>query len=1276
MKNIKSQQFLIILLVISTLFSTLLIIATSGNYSITSPFGCGSICNGGYELEGHTELYCQNNPQDCYRTIDDCKDGNNPSYEYIEDINITNLDNNSFRGGDNVEVTVVFDCDEEGDTIAINYHNGTAWTNKYLASCVVSAKQPRTVNFTLDDVKDNHSVRGAIAYGSHVSLLCSATGDNTYSDSDDITFFVNSSIEFNPPSVNQIISPTIANTYELIVPQYVQLIVDVSDDTQVDSVRAQVDWPGGTKTQDLILEVGGSYERQFINTSTVGRYNITILANDTNSNTNNTEKTYFLIVDNSNITIDNPVHQTVYPTSEQIIQFSIQNNTVIESVSYEHNYQNYSLSNGVEYGNINESLASNSFNNTDLNLSQSFNLSSTIFARQVVLRLKKSGSGVSGAQVQLRTDNSGQPSNVVLANASINPLMISNNSFSWYAYTLNETLLLQEDTVYWIVLLPAAGSTDYFEWQASNNTYSRGDFLQNNSYDLLFKIYDYYNYQTSITLLPSTNLFRAYANITSSIIRSALLTVYLDGDDPQISQVSYVPTIAQDIDPGRAINVTAKITDNSIVANALLQYKQSNESTWNNASMSNISSIYNASFIPTNTGVWHFRVFAIDPSNYTANSTVQPLNVYYEYNWSVTSTDLGSKSAFLNTNKTIDNITITSNADIPLTFSLNKTASSVPTVYYNNSEYYQFVIYAHKNVSVQVKTTGLSSESTNKVSNLLKALNASANPQQEQINFTLVSYVSGPYLYSEIISYDPTVTQSDTRISLQASITNVGNETSYNNTIIWVLPVGWSARDNLTKNVSSLVADGGSTTHNIVVDISSTAPTGATTIRLISNNSAGIDSTQSKAVTVNALIVSPPPSGGSSSSQASGGFASKSYNLNITIPFWVEVVRGTITSFEVTLFNPEPTTELKNITFKIEGLLPVYYNFSISGVELLGYRNSTSFFTTIKTPYFLGEGNYPLNFTVEAIGSGKLRSFVEPFNLLVVSEGVANHTQCLFLTKEKIGILQSIGVDPTITLEQIDTLTSLLSNKNYLLFEQECDELVQILDTALTIEESIENIKTNMQRQGSNSQALNNALDLVRQAYVEGNLQLAVKRINDVELMIESQERNYKRSPAYFFGLLENYWWQAILALIASVLVVFTVYAKTSLAYVNKQLNSLQTKKERIHDLIGRSQKKHFKDRVISGRFYEQIMQKHREQLGLLELSRQKLILKAARLKGQNKKHALLEQQKTLQNHKKYLQEKYYVQKLLDRKTFMQLIKEHNNMKARIEQELGLLKKK
>jgi hypothetical protein len=202
-----------------------IVIGLAGNVGdSTSPFGCGSNCQGGgYELSGNSEDYCNSNPVDCYNTIDDCKDGTKDTWEYINDINITSLNDTMFRVGDIIEIDVdVYSGSSGFDQVIILYTNNSAassvnWTVIYNQGFeeTISSKHFK-VNKTLDNINTSHSIRALVEYKQYTNITCGTSGGSwpIYSDTDDITFLV--SADNVPPRIN-FTSPTPGNNNSVIV---------------------------------------------------------------------------------------------------------------------------------------------------------------------------------------------------------------------------------------------------------------------------------------------------------------------------------------------------------------------------------------------------------------------------------------------------------------------------------------------------------------------------------------------------------------------------------------------------------------------------------------------------------------------------------------------------------------------------------------------------------------------------------------------------------------------------------------------------------------------------------------------------------------------------------------------------------------------------------------------------------------------------------------------------------------------------------------------------
>ncbi len=178
--------------------------------------------------------------------------------------------------------------------LVLEWWNDTSWVDvcritysidKKIDSCdllPLIERTPRTANLTLKitDNQSNLGVSGNIwTYIDYVYLVSWADPD-----------FIN-------PKVN-IYSPSIDSIYNYS--QSVPIVVNISENVEIDTVYALLEWSSGSEIILLTpLNINyfgeGIYEGFFTNTKQLDYFNVTIFANDTTGNYNDTEKTNFSI---------------------------------------------------------------------------------------------------------------------------------------------------------------------------------------------------------------------------------------------------------------------------------------------------------------------------------------------------------------------------------------------------------------------------------------------------------------------------------------------------------------------------------------------------------------------------------------------------------------------------------------------------------------------------------------------------------------------------------------------------------------------------------------------------------------------------------------------------------------------------------------------------------------------------------------------------------------------------------------------------------------------
>jgi len=1271
---------LILSFILLLIFILPLINAITGAYSTTSPFSCGANCNGGYELSGYNATYCYNNPVECYNTIDNCRDGSNYDFEFVNNIYVTDLNGTNFTGGHTVNVTVEFDCDSDGDTISISYNNGSGFRVLFDDTCSVSALVNKTYSFVLDEKQGNHTVRATIVYNGGTQMICGYNYDTTFTDTDDVTFFVHEGPDTENPRVLGV-SPNPGTVYNQSYGLIITISANITDNENVSSVRARVEWDSYNYTLDLNYVSGNLYSGNFTNITELTRYNVTIIANDTSNNVNNSETTYFTINSTTNITITSPSNRELLPYDDINLRFTI-------DYGYNADIAMYSLDNGAnttvndklsigftqsdQNGSIGES--DNAYNN----LSMSFKPSENMSVRVVALSLKRNSSGTSGSQVQIRTDNLGQPSNIVLAYGNITNTSVSTN-YSFVNITLNTTVNLTESTTYWLFLTPNGSSTDFYTWEASNDgLYDYGNYSNNNSLDLLFVIYDEYKYNTTLTnISKGIHKIIVYANSTTmNPIKSQLIQFGIDDTPPNIITVSYNPNTTTDIDPNVVINVSTNITEELQVAEVLLQYKQSNENSFTNTTMQNTSGLYQGNFTPNTENNWTFRIYARDNSNNTAYSDNFTINVSYEYSWNRTPPRFNTTSAFLNTNTTVGNITINNSADITLTFNISKIVSTVPKIYFNNTESsLVFNLSAGNTTIIGVIATGQSIESEQEVGIRIKPTQAAANPDYLFTNFTLVSYVSGPYLDVDITEYDSTVSQEQSRVKLTATIINIGNETANNISAYWSLPSDWSPKSNLSFNYSSL-GPGQQVVFTRYVNIGANAETGNHTIIVYVSCAEGKNDSDQRNVSVSASggeETAPPPSRG-----GGGGGAlllPRTSKLGISIADEVEIMRGTNHTLSGSLDNTGEI-KLENLSISLEGFPVLHYKIKPGSMSELGVNTSKSFSLFINVPEYFGSGKHEASLVVKALAENKWKEFSKDIIIIVVTEDKAEAFQCFENAELRITELEKEGIGTQKLSQKLGYAKRSYNTRDYSDANNLCQGILSDAELAISVKEKIASINSKYSGLGREIPELGELIRLVQDAFMREDYELASRRAEQAEFLLNLKEQEVQQTISYKWGVLRKYWVQIICVLIVLAVISVFIYSSTSLRAVSMRVRVLEERREVVRNKIKETQKKYFVKKELPARLYKKEMEHHRS--SLIDIEKKKYELRLKRLKiisGRKLKDFETIRQEAYES-KKELQRKYFVEKSIDKNTFKKLLLGFDSILQDIDRRIELRKEK
>jgi hypothetical protein len=1260
--------------------------ALTGNYSIISPFSCGANCIGGYELFGHTGNYCNNHPGECFNTIDSCKDGYDPQYERVENITITDLNGTSFAGGDLVNIDAYVQCSSDGDWLVFAYNNGSGFRAINEILCIIKAKVHRYYNFTLDQRTGNHTVRVAIAYAGVGGFVCGQDASYPqWSDTDDVTFFVQGPPDNESPSVTNP-APSPGETYEQQDTSEVLICADATDDYAIDAAFANISWDSGNELMQLEdNEVIGTYCANFINTSELGTYNVSFIVNDTSGNINDSVTTFFIIENTAvNITVHSPAQGDVFAYGPMPFNFTLRRDYDVDAIFY-------SLDGGenttIATRGINVSFTqpdadgATGENTTDYaNLAMSFKPAENMSVNLASISLKRSGSGgTPDTQLQIRTDDSGQPSDTILAYGNITNSSVSADNYFFINITLNTTLNFTENTVYWLVLTGNSIAPDFYSWESSDDgLYADGEYNNNAGLDLLFIVYDRYNFRTIIEgLSKEEHDIIVYANSTSTDpIYSPQITFSIDYTPPVFNEIIMAPDTDTAIDPGVTLSFTGNVTDDVAVQQVIIQYKKENDSDFQNATTTLTGDLFDGSITPDSEGIWIIRMTAWDTSDNIGAGDDLTLNITYEYTWSREPDSFDTTSSLLDTNATIGNIAITNTGDFVLNFNISKTASTIPSIYFNNTPDSILIdVNPGETSDVTVIATGQSIESEQTISILIDALTAQADPDYEYNNFTFISYVSGPYLNIGIIEYDASVAQGQVRIGLTARITNAGNETANNVSAYWSLPSGWSAKTNFTANYSTLGV-GEQATFTRYVDVDSDAPAGDYNISVYVNCSEGKSDSDQRSVNVNSSDEGEPPvvikKGG-----GGGGAAlpAKITKLNIAFQNEVEIERGANKSMNGTLKNIGDT-ELKNIALSLEGFPLTHYKISPATFDQLKVNATEPFSLLLNIPEYFGSGKQEATLVVKALADNAWKEFTKNITIIVVTEDKASALACFEDASARISEMKSKGMSTATLSTKLEEANKDYESKDYPSANNLCNEILKNAELAAKVKGQLDTLGTGYASLGKEVPELEELIKLSQEAFEREDYVLASQRAEQAELLISMKEEEVQQTLSYKANFIKEHWNQIIPILILIVIIGIFVHSSASLSSIKQKITALESRKENIKNRVKENQHKYFSEKTISDRVYNREMEHYRSMLSEIEGKQSELELRKLKLVSGKTLSNLEKVRQEVEASKKELQRKYFVEKSIGKQTFKKLSIGFDNILQDIDKKIALKKNK
>jgi hypothetical protein len=534
-------------------------------------------------------------------------------------------------------------------------------------------------------------------------------------------------------NVNDVTSPSVIDLRPVAGTSYnvssvIEIAANVSDNVAVSTVLANVTYSNGTVQQlTLSLVSGTKYNSSFTIPNLIGRFNVTIIANDSSNNVNATETTYFNVNDvtSPNVIDLLPIANASYNTSNVIeIAANISDNVAVSTVLANVTYSNgtvqqltLSLVSGTKYngsftipnliGRFNVTIIANDSSNNVNATETTYFIVNDVTPPSVIDLRPVAGTNYNlsdvidiSANVSDNIDVSVVLANITYPNSTIQQITLINSLGSKYnntftvpaligrynvTFTANDTFnnVNYTGTTYFMVndvinpavvdLRPLSGTnynvSNSFEIAANvtddvgisqvkaNITYPNSTVQQ---ITLSLAADSKYNSSFTAPNVIGTYTVRIIANDTSNNVNSSETTTFVVNDVVKPSVVDLRPLSGTNYNISNVIEVATNVTDDVTVSMVKANLTYPNSSIQELTLSLATGNKYNTSFTaPALLGQYNLTFFANDTSNNLNTSETTTFGVNDVVVPSVTFVSpLEGNSYPLNTNVTI-NVTIT-----------------------------------------------------------------------------------------------------------------------------------------------------------------------------------------------------------------------------------------------------------------------------------------------------------------------------------------------------------------------------------------------------------------------------------------------------------------------------------------------------------------------------------------------------------------------------------------------------------------------------------------
>jgi len=699
---------------------------------------------------------------------------------------------------------------------------------------------------------------------------------------------------------------------------------------------------------------------------------------------------------------------------------------------------------------------------------------------------------------------------------------------------------------------------------------------------------------------------RTFDGTYYSTVRTANFTT--DVSPPTITNISWSPSTADQLDPNVTITVSANVTDATAgVDKFLLRSKQSNDSSWSTTTMTNTGgNLYTANFTPDVANTWTFRIEANDTFNIT-NATDTNLSIQLDGSWNVTPLIFSAVSGVISTNVSIGTLFINNTADFNHTFTVG---SNYLNTFFNATT---IAIPAGGVGAITVTATTSATVREDDVTLTISTTNSTAAHANLTSNFTLVSFVSGPYLYVTVSGAPANMVQGDSA-NITISVVNMGDTTANAVWLSWNLPTGWSITSASTNTTIGNLGVGNSDEDTFTLRAGSDAATGLNSITALAGSE---EATGNKSISI---VVTAPSTTNTETitlgGGAAGGAPAPAPTLSATAPANAAVQIGTEEGFPVKVTNTFDDS-LSNIRLEVSGFLSQYISIEPATIALLKPGEVGQFIVKIKAPDYLSDQNFQLNITVHADrvtarGTTELtKSLTTGLLLLAVApEQVSNS---LTGAEQAIRDVEAAGLNAQKLQQLLTNAQSAIAAKNYADADRLVKEIMRLKDVALgataqlkTMEEKIAAVHA----EGLSIPETERVVQLAKEAMARGDFDRAAARLGSASLTLALETKG----QVNVIALSIHWWWLIALGSLVTAMGAATAWRELTLWRIGRGLSNMRREERSINELMGQTQTAYYHGQSIPKVDFYKTMYQYEKRLAEVHADFSRLVTQRAKL--------------------------------------------------------------